>query len=395
MTAGIGAANVLAVPPDKVEPAQSTVRDVGLAAYIKIPIIDIGPTPGPLSITRKLAIEAGTNPLLLGILQEGGNTYNLPGLNTLFDSTSHPRVVATQGPDSVDFAFLSDRTQDGGWSLLGGALAAGSSQVTDHRDAHFEPFFGGSRGTGFGINGVLGETTYDRNFSLLNSNLDIAGDRTLAEFDGVTAVKPSFDGFKAVGGGTLVDATPVTTFNLGSLTGGVGGHGGINGDGGLCLGSSQGDTDCGGRISFVRIAAPVSGRLTLGNAEIASADFEDNEVSVELRPGQFSVTGAVGGTFTIGGLEIGRPIPINIQIPGSSSLTTLNSTSLQSETVKASFIAVPGKSGSDNGTASTGRHAARDAVNSAISEVRTAVKTAVSNVPQSKPRHAKPDTDED
>jgi hypothetical protein len=61
--------------------------------------------------------------------------------------------------------------------------------------------------------------------------------------------------------------------------------------------------------------------------------------------------------------------------------------------VRNSFLAVPGETGSNKATASTGRHAARDAINSSISEVRTAVKTAVSNVTQSKPRHAKPDTD--
>src|SRR5215212_9379286 len=119
MTAGIGAASVLAVPPDAAVSPPST-RDVNLAATpITIPIIDIGPTPGPLSIWRYLAIQAGTNPLLLGLLQEGGNSYNLPGLNTLVNSTANPQVVATQGADYLDFAFLSDRTQSAGWSLLG------------------------------------------------------------------------------------------------------------------------------------------------------------------------------------------------------------------------------------------------------------------------------------
>jgi len=390
MTAGIGAANVLAVPPD-VAAARPSAKDVDLAAYVEIPIIDFAPTPDPLSIWRYLAIEAGTNPLLLGIIQRGGNTYNLPGLNTLVDFTAHPRVVAEQGDDFVDFGYISDRTQTGGWSLLGGQLASGSSGVTDHRDVHFVPLLGGSRGIGFGLNGVLGETTYDRKISLLNSNVDIAGDRTIAQFDGETALQP-FDGFKAVGGGTLVDANPDATFKLGSLTGGAGGHGGISGNGGLCLGSSQGDTDCGGRISFLEIAAPVDGDLKLGNTEIASADFKTNAVKVELKPGQFSVTGAVGGNFTVGGLEIGRPIPIDFQIPRASSLMSSTSSS-QQQTVRTSFLAVPGETGSDNGTSSTGRHAARDVVNSTVAGVRTAVKTAVSNVTQSKPRHAKPDTE--
>jgi hypothetical protein len=389
MTAGIGAASVLATPPDVA--AETSARNVELAAYVEIPVIDFTPTPGPLSIWRYLAIEAGTNPLLLGIIQRGGNSYNLPGLNTLVDFTANPRVLAEQGDDFVDFGYMSDRTETGGWSLLGGQLASGSSGLTDHRDVHFVPFVGGSRGIGFGLNGVLGETTYDRKLSFLNSNVDIAGDRTIAQFDGETALKP-FDGFKAVGGGTLVDANPDATFKLGSLTGGAGGHGGISGNGGLCLGSSQGDTNCGGRISFLEIAAPVDGVLKLGNTEIASADFKTNAVKVELKPGQFSVTGAVGGSFAVGGLEIGRPIPINIQIPRASSMLSPTN-SRQSPTVKTSFVAVPGETGSDNDTASTGRHAARDAVNEAVSNVRTAVKTAVSSVTQSKPRHAKPDTD--
>jgi hypothetical protein len=99
-----------------------------------------------------------------------------------------------------------------------------------------------------------------------------------------------------------------------------------------------------------------------------------------------SVQGAIGGTFKVGDLEIGRPIPIDIQIPRTSSL--LSSTNTPS--VRNSFVAVPRSLGSNNGTASTGRHAARDAVNEALSKV----KTAVSNVTQSKPRHAKPDTDD-
>ncbi|HKV20137.1 MAG TPA: hypothetical protein VJR50_13990 [Mycobacterium sp.] len=389
VTAGIGAANVLAVPPDTAVAAEST-KDVGLSA-VTIPVIDIGPTPGPLSIWRYLAIQAGTNPLLLGLVQQAGNTYDLPGLFTTVDSDTNWFVKAVRNPgESIDFGATADQSQSGAWKLLGGALAGGSSAITDHRDVHFVPLTGGSGGLGFGLNGVLGDTQYDRNLSLLDSNLDIAGDRTLAEFDGVTALQP-FDGFKAVGGGTLFDAEPDATFNLGSLTGGAGGHGGINGDGGLCLGSSRGDEDCGGNISFVQIAAPVSGALTLGNTQIASADFEDNALAVKLKPGQFSVTGAVGGSFTVGGVTIGRPIPIDFQIPRASSM--LSSTNSR-QTVKTSLVAVPGKAGADSGTASTGRHAAGDAVNSAISGVGTAVKTAVSTVANSKPKHAKPDTED-
>ena len=97
--------------------------------------------------------------------------------------------------------------------------------------------------------------------------------------------------------------------------------------------------------------------MTIGSREILSADFETNEVAIELRPGQFSVTGAVGGTFSIGSLDIGRPIPIDFQFPNNSAVTSL-SNERQTETVRNSLMAVPRKSGSDNETGSTGRHAA-------------------------------------
>lgn len=380
MTAGIGAANVVAVP----EKADS--QDVDLAASITIPIIDIGPTPGPLSIWRELAITAGTNPLLLGLIQRAGNTYDLPGLTTTFDSNADWRVVATRNPgESIDFGAIADQGQLGEWELLG--IVGGSSDVTNHRDVHFVPLLGGSRVIGFGLNGVLSDATYERNFSLLGSNLDIVGDRTLAAFEGETALMP-FDGFKAVGGGTLVDATPEATFNLGSLTGSAGGHGGISGDGGLCLGSAQASESCGGRISFLRVGAPVDGALTLNNRTILSADFTDNEVAVELRPGQFSVKGAVGGTFSVGGLDIGRPIPIDIEIPRTSAMLS-SSSSRQQQSVRNSFMAVPRKSASDNETG--GRHRAgplSQAVNATIDNVRTAVDNAVA------PKHANPEAED-
>jgi hypothetical protein len=88
MTAGIGAASVLATPPDVA--AEASARNVELAAEITIPadaitipIINIGPTPGPLSILRQLSVVVGLDPLTAGLIQKAGNTYNLPGLDTL------------------------------------------------------------------------------------------------------------------------------------------------------------------------------------------------------------------------------------------------------------------------------------------------------------------------
>ena len=70
ITAGIGAANVVAVP----EPDDSvTVAEADLAA-VTIPIIDIGPTPGPLSIWRQLSVLVGWDPLTAGLIQHAGNT---------------------------------------------------------------------------------------------------------------------------------------------------------------------------------------------------------------------------------------------------------------------------------------------------------------------------------
>ena len=378
MTAGIVAANFVAVP----EPTDSVVVSKADLAAITIPIINIDCcATGPLRVWRKLAVTAGTNPLLLGLIQEAGNTYDLPGLTTTVDSNTDWRVVAERGADFIDFGAMSEQGQLGEWELLG--IAGGSANVDGDRNLHFTPLLGGSRGIGAGISGTLAHTTYTRNLSLFDSNLDLAGNRTVGAFDGELALMP-FDGFKAAGGGTLFDVAPQAGFKLGSLTGGAGGHGAINGDGGLCLGSAQ--ASCGGRISYLRIGAPVSGNVTLGNREILSADFEDNEVAVELRPGQFSVTGAVGGTFSIGSLDIGRQggYPIDIQVPRNSMLSTLNN-QRQTQTVRNSFIAVPGKSASDNETG--GRHRATP-LRDAVAGIKQAVNDAVSG------KQAKPESED-
>jgi hypothetical protein len=380
MTVGIGAANVVPVP----EPDDSVVVAEADLTAITIPILNIDCCEtGPLRVWRYLAIEAGTNPLLLGLIQNAGNTYDLPGLTTTFDSDTHWWVEANSEPgEFIDFGAMSERGQIGEWELLG--IAGGSAEVTRDRNIHFRPLLGGSEGIGAGISGTLAHTTYTRNLSLFDSNLDLVGGRTIADFDGELALMP-WDGFKAVGEGTLFDVAPRADFNLGSIEGGAGFHGAITGNGGLCLGSAQ--ASCGNRISYLTIGAPVSGDVTLGDTTILSADFENNEVAIELRPGQFSVTGAVGGIFSIGSLDIGRQggYPINIQIPNNSAVTSLND-QRQTQTVRNSFMAVPGKSASDNGSTSSDRRTVRDTVKSAISDVKTTVKTAVSNATGSKPQ---------
>ena len=395
MTAGIGAASVLATPPDAAVSRPST-GDVNLAAApITIPIIDIGPTPGPLSIWRYLAIQAGTNPLLLGLLQEGGNSYNLPGLKTLVNSTANPRVVATQGTGYLDFAFLSDRTQSAGYNLLGGVVKS-SAEVNGSRNVHFMPLLGGAEGIGARLYGTLDETAapITRSVSVLGSGFATESNRKTGVFDGAVSVIP-FNGFKAVGDGTLIQGDNETTANLGALQFGAGSSGALGGNAGVCLGSAQGTQGCGTDIAFAGLNAPINLELGTGGStdNLFSVKFPENNLAVALGNGRFAVTGELGGTVSVGGLEFGRAIPIDFQIPRASSLLSSTSSSRQQQTVRNSFVAVPGETGSNKATASTGRHAARDAVNEAVSNVQTAVKSAVSNATQSKPRHAKPDTD--
>jgi hypothetical protein len=371
MTAGIGAANVLAVPPDTVEVPQS--RDVDLSASVTIPIIDIGPTPGPLSIWRQLAIQAGTNPLLLGLLQQGGNSYNLPGLNTLVNYTANPRVVATQGPGSLDFAFLSDRSEEGGWSLLGDVVES-SATTNGSRSIHFTPLLGGAGGIGAGLNGVLDETDdpITRSLHVLGSGFDSESNRRTGVFNGVASVIP-FSGSKIAGGGTLVEGDNTTTANLGGLQFGAGSSGGLGGDAGLCLGSAKNSDGCGNDTAFAGFDAPINVGLGTGGSSdnIVSVKFPENNLAVALGNGRFAVKGQLGGTVSVGNIEVGRPIDIDFQVPRATSMLSPNTSR-------------------GSATTSTGRHAARDAVNSTVS----AVKTAVSNVTQSKPKHAKPDTEE-
>ena len=277
-------------------------------------------------------------------------------------------------------------------------VATSSSEVTDSRNIHFRGLTGGAGGIGAALYGTLGDSTFDRDLTFLGSALNSSGDRTVGDFNGELALMP-WDGFKIVGGGsappaaddvptaTLIDTNRLTTFNLGSLTGEATSDVTLDGGAGLCLGSAK--ASCGGNTAFLGVGAPVEGGLTLAGRNIISGDFSTNRLVATLGNGQFAVKGAVGGTFSIGNLDIGRPIPIDFQIPRASSLMSSTNSRERAELVRGRAA----KAGSDNGTASTGRHAARDAINSSISEVRTAVKTAVSNVTQSKPRHAKPDTD--
>jgi hypothetical protein len=172
------------------------------------------------------------------------------------------------------------------------------------------------------------------------------------------------------------------TFHVGGNTKGT-----IGGDAGLCLGSAQSTTSCGGNLAFFSVQASVSGGLHFGSQTPDDVSFDlPNNVSVAVGNGSLSVNGDIGGTVKVGNVELGRVIPINFQFPnGASALSSTNSK--QTQTVRNSLVATPPKLGSGNGTASTG-HPAADAVNTAASNVKTAVTKALS----SKPKHAKPDS---
>ena len=105
-----------------------TVAEADLAA-VTIPIIDIGPTPGPLSIWRQLSVLVGLDPLTAGLIQHAGNTYDLPGLTTTVDSNTNWPVQAIRGPDYIDFGAASQQGQTGSWDLLG---IVASSATTDN-----------------------------------------------------------------------------------------------------------------------------------------------------------------------------------------------------------------------------------------------------------------------
>lgn len=364
MTAGIGATTVAAVP----DADDSAGADVQLAAITVIPIIDFDPTVGPLTVIRRLGLfyDNPSNGFLGGLYSQSGTIYDLPGLYTNFQSASTPSVSVLRNPgESVVFGFDTYAPDTSEWSLLGG-VAGGTAEQKPTRSFDFTVFTGGSEGIGAGLGGTLADTTGSRSLTVGDSGFDIATDRTTGDFDGQLSLMP-FDGFKAVGDGTAIDTRPNADFRLGSLTGSAGGEGRLSGDVGLCLGSAKGTDSCGGRTAFASFDAPVKGRVQVGETNIVSADIPTN-LAVAVKDRRLTVTGDIGGVVSVGNIELGRKIPIDIAIPRNST---------------DSLRAVPRKLGSDSGTG--GRH--RAPLRSLVSDV----KDAVSSVAHSKPKHAKPD----
>jgi hypothetical protein len=388
LTAGVGAAGVLAVPPDTAVAPESANRDIDLAASITIPIIDID-TPGPISIIRQvfLTLGAETNTIFASTDSKAGTIYDLPGLYTNFQQTGGRDIFATRVPgQSIGTGYASAFEDANEWSLLD--FVESASQQTRSSAVNLTGFTGGAQGIGAGLDGVLSNSAQSGDFSVGDFFETTSGSSgVFGGFDGEVAAFP-FDGFKAVGGAVPLDRSGSTSIRLGSLEAATSADVALDGGAGLCLGSAK--ASCGGHTSFLEVGAPVEGGLAIAGNNIISGDFSQNRLASTLGNGQFSVQGAIGGTVKVGSLSIGQPIPINIQIPRASSMLSSTSTS-QQQSVRNSFMAVPRSLGSDNGTASTGRHAAKDFVNSAISDV----KTTVNKVLNSKPKHAKPEADSD
>ena len=384
LTAGVAASNVV-VAPDTTNDAPA-VSGVGLSA-ITIPIVDIDQTVGPLTFSRLLALTLGDAPTLFGLDSSAGSIWDFPRLATNFTNISSGKqtlsAIRTPG-ESTKFEFVSQGPVDSSWSLLG--LAQGATDIEQSRALNFTAFTGGSEGIGAGLGGTLADATVKRSVSVLDSGFTSASTRKVGDFAGQLSLMP-FDGFEAVGGGTLVDTGGNTNFKLGSLQVGGGGQGALSGGAGLCLGSAQGTDGCApNTLAFASVAAPIKFDVHTGAAmtDVFSVDLPNN-LAVAVGDRHLSVTGDIGGTVKIGSVELGRIRHVDIQIPGGSSMLSASSTQ---QSVTNSFLAAPRKLGSDNGSSSTGRHAARDAVNSAVAGVKTAVDNAV----HSKPRHAKPDT---
>jgi hypothetical protein len=374
MTAGIAAANVLATPPD-VAAANPSARDVDLTASITIPIVDID-TPGPISISRllSLTLEALPNSLRAILDSEAGTVYNLPGLHTDFSSSGQQTFSAIRNPgETLGFGFTSQGPENNSWDILNG-FATGDSNIDQGRTLGLELLTGGSRGIGAALGGVLSTASVDRQITVLNSGLATNFTRTILDGRGEIAATP-FDGARVVGGGNLINTAGGTDFNLGSLRAGGDFGGALGGSAGLCLGSNQA-SKCAGDLAFATFGAPqqsLKGGLYFGDPATDDLSFNiPTNLAVKVGHGRLAVTGDLGGTVKVGSVEIGRVIPINIQIPGASSMLSSSSTR-QQQSVRDSFRAVPRKLPSDNDTGGKHRAPLRDAV----ANIKAAVDNAV------------------
>jgi hypothetical protein len=376
MTAGIAAANVVAVPDKAVE------ADVDLAASITIPIIDID-TPGPVSISRLLALTLTALPNNLSAIlnSEAGTIYDLPGLYTNFSSAGKQTFFANRAPgQSIGFGFTSAGPEDNVWRILGD-FATGEAHVEPSRELGLDLLTGGSEGIGAALGGALSKATGSRSVTVLDSGFATNFTRSVLDGSGELSATP-FDGAKAVGGGNLIDSLGGADFKLGSLRSGADADGTLGGSAGLCLGSAQA-TSCAGNLAFASLDVPLKGGVYFGDPATDDLSFDiPTNLAVAVGNRSLSVEGDIGGVVKVGSVSIGRVIPINIQIPGAASMMSSTS-SRQQQSVRNSFLAVPGNSASDNETGGRHRAPLRDAI--------TNIKAAVDNAVQAK--HVAKDSD--
>lgn len=361
------------------------VPDVGLAANsITIPILDID-TPGPVSIIRQIFLTLGydTNEIFASTSSKEGTIYNLPGLYTNFSTTGGRNLSLARVPgQSIGTALSSAFTNVNEWSLLDFI----TSEATGGRTSEFDltGLTGGAQGLGAALAAVLSQSQQSRNFAVgdvLGLSSSSAGYLGIA--NGEVAAFP-FDGFKAVGEVAPIVRSGSVVARIGDIQPFASTGGALDGNAGLCLGSAT--ASCGGAIAALGGTAQFSGGVGVltpnnGYTNIVSVSLP-NTLSAKVTPGQFSVTGDVGGTVTVGNVSIGRVIPVNVQIPNASSMMSSASTR-QQQSVRKSFVAIPQKSTSDNETG--GRH--RAPVRDAVESIKKAVDNAVG------PKHAKPDED--
>jgi hypothetical protein len=128
---------------------------------------------------------------------------------------------------------------------------------------------------------------------------------------------------------------------------------------------------------------PLKGGVYFGDPATDDLSFDiPTNLAVAVGNRSLSVEGDIGGVVKVGSVSIGRVIPINIQIPGAASMMSSTS-SRQQQSVRNSFLAVPGDSASDNETGGRHRAPLRDAI--------TNIKAAVDNAVQAK--HVAKDSD--
>lgn len=369
MTAGIGAANMPVQQEDE-------AADVDLAANsITIPILDID-TPPPVSVIRQIFLTLGydTNEIFAATSSKEGTIYDLPGLLTNFSTTGGRNLSLTRvAGQSIGTALSSAFTEDNEWSLLDFV----NSEANGGRSSQLDltGFTGGAQGIGAGLHTILSQSQQSQTLAVGDIfGLGASSAGFLGIADGEVSAFP-FDGFKAVGSATPIVRSSVVNARVGDIRPFASAGGALDGNAGLCLGSAV--ASCGGAISQLGGTAQFSGGIGYqtqqgGIANIVNVDFP-NQLVAQVKSGQFSLKGTVGGVVTVGDLELGRKIPVDIEIPRTSSMLSTTSSARQ-QSIRDSFMAVPRKSASDNETG--GRHRAtpvRDAVDTIKKVVNDAV----------------------